>query len=402
MKFNVKLLFFLYRSKVNARKQAPIYGRITINKIQRHFSTGFFINLAHWDSKHHKVKNTSNLADSINNYLSAIEQKVIELALKYQVSSKQFSADDFMNELFNRRNQTLESLLTVFQKHNEELKNLVGKSYTQATLVKFEGIYRQVYDFIKSQYQKEDILLSNLKLKFLLDFQQFLFVEKILKQVSINKTIQRIRKIIKYAIAHEYLEKDPFLLFKSKKINLDVVFLSTEELRILEYYSLESQKLTQVKDCFVFCCYTGLGYREMSELNQSNIVVGIDGNDWIKMTRQKTSKPLLIPILPQAAQILEKYSSRDTKDKLLPIISNQRFNVYLKEIAAEIGILKKLTHHIARKTFASTVLLYNDVPIEIVSELLGHSDIKTTQQYYAKVANRKLSDHMGRVADKLK
>jgi site-specific recombinase XerD len=141
---------------------------------------------------------------------------------------------------------------------------------------------------------------------------------------------------------------------------------------------------------FVFCCHTGLAYQEMSSLRTHHISKAFDGNLWINMIRQKTNQPIAIPLLPQAEVILIKYKTNDS-DVVLPTISNQKFNSYLKEIAALVGIEKKLTHHIARKTFATTVLLLNGVPMEVVSELLGHSKITITQEHYAKVVKSKVS-----------
>ena len=139
---------------------------------------------------------------------------------------------------------------------------------------------------------------------------------------------------------------------------------------------------------FVFCCYTGLAYQEMSSLRRHHISKGFDGNLWINMIRQKTEQPIAVPLLPEAEAILEKYKQVDS-DVVLPSISNQKFNSYLKEIAALVGIEKKLTRHIARKTFATTVLLLNGVP-----ELLGHSKVTVTQEHYAKVVKSKVSDEI--------
>ncbi|MCB4234100.1 site-specific integrase [Kaistella anthropi] len=145
---------------------------------------------------------------------------------------------------------------------------------------------------------------------------------------------------------------------------------------------------------FIFCCYTGLAFLEMSTLERKHIIIGSDKKKWISITRQKTNKKYEIPLLKKAEYILQKYEGGE---KLLPRISNQRFNSYLKEIAEIVGIQKNLTHHIARKTFASTILLYNDVPMEIVSELLGHSEMSVTQNHYAKVVKAKLSESMSKV-----
>jgi integrase len=157
----------------------------------------------------------------------------------------------------------------------------------------------------------------------------------------------------------------------------------------------------QIKDLFIFCCYTGLGFTEMINLKTSDIVKGFDGELWLDIRRNKTQKSYRVPLLQQAKNILELYRN-ESREAVFPRLSNPKFNAYLKEIASIVGIEKNLTHHIARKTFATTVLLYNDVPMEIVSELLGHSKISTTQEHYAKVVQKKVSEAMLNLKVKLK
>ena len=208
-----------------------------------------------------------------------------------------------------------------------------------------------------------------------------------------------MRKVVKFAIGHDYLDKDPFLLYKAKSVKKEVVFLSVDELKNLEQQTFEIKRLEVIKDCFVFCCYTGLAFKEMSSLKKEHIVKGFDGRDWIKIKRQKTLKTLSIPLLPKAKKIIRKYASES--DNVLPVTSNARFNGYLKEIADVVGIKKRLTHHVARRTFASTVLLYNNVPMEVVSELLGHTKLATTQQSYGKIVQRKVGEEMNRVNSRI-
>jgi len=236
-----------------------------------------------------------------------------------------------------------------------------------------------------------------LKLQFISDFEFYLKTEKHIGQITINKIIQRFRRPVKIAVAEGSLDRDPFMLHKTKSVRIQVVFLSPEELQQFEEYEFSQPRLRFVKDLFVFCCYTGLPYNELMHLEQKHIIKGFDGNLWIQMRREKTSKELSIPLLPKAEAILNKY---DGEAFLFPRISNQRYNSYLKEIAVIIGIEKKLTTHIARKTFASTVLLYNDVPMEIVSELLGHSSMKITQDSYGKIVEKKISLEMERLKGK--
>lgn len=238
--------------------------------------------------------------------------------------------------------------------------------------------------------------MEDLTLQFLNEFEYYLKTEKQQSQSTINKTIQRLRKPIRNAVAEGYLKKDPFTLHKPKRVRKPIVFLSEEELSEIENYEFMQPRLMLIRDLFVFCCYTGLAYREMSELKREHIERGFDGNEWIRIRRQKTDKLISIPLLPKAKKILALYQSES--EFLLPRFSNQKINSYLKEIAGIVGINKAITHHMARRTFASTVLLYNDVPLEVVSELLGHSSIRITQESYGQVVQKKISQEMNRIA----
>jgi integrase len=205
--------------------------------------------------------------------------------------------------------------------------------------------------------------------------------------------------VIKLAVVLDYINKDPFILHKNSRPRKKIIYLNLEELRKLEAHRFASFRLQQVADMFIFCCYTGLAFAEMSSLKRDNIITGFDGEKWIKIVRQKTDKELNIPVLSKALEVLDKYKNDDC---ILPIISNQKFNSYLKEIANIVGIDKHLTHHIGRKTFATTILLYNDIPMEIVSELLGHSSLTITQNHYAKVVQTKVNEHIKKLDKKLK
>ncbi len=155
------------------------------------------------------------------------------------------------------------------------------------------------------------------------------------------------------------------------------------------------ERLEHVRDVFVFCCFTGLAYADAKKLTHDDFVVGIDGELWINTKRTKTKTKSNIPVLPTAMMILEKYENSPllVNGKVLPVLTNQKMNAYLKEIADLSGIKKKLTTHLARHTFATTVTLSNGVSIESVSKMLGHKSVRTTQ-HYAKILNRKVSEDM--------
>ncbi|WP_052308529.1 site-specific integrase [Solitalea canadensis] len=190
-------------------------------------------------------------------------------------------------------------------------------------------------------------------------------------------------------------------MYKKKKYLKEVVFLEKKELNLLEDHNFSQKRLEQIKDCFIFSCYIGLAYNEASILTKEHLIEREDGFLWIEMIRQKTTRPLIIPLLPKALEILYKYGFPEKERQSLPLISNQKFNSYLKEIAEIIGLNKHLTHHIARKTFTSTVLMDNDIPIEIASYLLGHSKTSATEIHYGKILRNKVAEHIRNLQSKL-
>ena len=256
--------------------------------------------------------------------------------------------------------------------------------------------------FLSKFYKTTDLYLRELDYHFIIKFEKYLrgYVpedhQKPMGNNTVMKHIERFRKLINLSHKLGWIERDPFINFKAKFIKNERGFLSLEELQEIENKQFSIHRLELVKDLFVFSCYTSLSYIDVIHLTADNICIGIDGELWIYYKREKTTKPIRIPLLPKAMQIVEKYKSNRksiSQGSIFPKISNQKLNSYLKEIADVCGIKKNLTFHIARHTFATTVTLSNGMPIETVSKLLGHSRISTTQ-IYAKVIERKVSDDM--------
>lgn len=398
-KDNFAILFVLRLNKLNKNGMCPINVRITYQGIRKENATGCFVDPKLWDSKKQLIVSKSSHAINTNSQLELIKQKVRNSYLSLLLEMEIFEVDDIYSKYLGKPLKESEFLVNYFQKFLDKIYKLIGKDIKVATWKKYNYACIQTSSFIKWKYKKNDISMDKLTLQFLLDFEYYLKTQKNQSQSTINKTIQRFRKLIKIAVAEAVLDKDPFLLFKPKKIRKEIIFLTTDELKSLVEVSLFQKRLQFVKDLFVFCCYSGLAFNEMASLEKKHLQVGFDGMNWIQMKREKTQRQISIPILPIAQDIIDKYTSN--KELLFPKISNQKFNSYLKEIAAISGIEKNLTHHIARKTFASTVLLYNDVPMEIVSELLGHSNMIITQESYGKVVQKKVSEEMCKLTKKL-
>ncbi len=386
--FKLAVLFFLQRNRINKMGNCPIRCRITFLKTRKEFSTGIFINPKNWNSGLQKASPPSEENTVLNNKLSLIHQQIDRAFLMLQILPNDFDVDDIYRKYKGEDTKEEITLLGAYDLHNEKTKKLIGIDFNQLSWSRYIESRRKVALFISKQYKKKDVRLKDLDLKFIQDLEYFFKTALQLKQATVYRSIQRVKKIIQFAISENYLQRDPFHLYKNRKHTPVIIYLTDEELKKMEGYTFSQQRLQQVKDLFIFCCYTGLGYSEMSTLTTKNIEIGFDGKEWIQMVRKKTNRKISIPLLPKANEILEKYNNE------LPRISNQKFNAYLKEIGVVVGIDKKMSHHLARRTFATTVLLFNDVPMEIVSALLGHATMSVTQDSYAKIVNKKIGSAM--------
>jgi len=276
------------------------------------------------------------------------------------------------------------------------MKSLVGIDYALGTLKRYETTLMHLVAFMKHRYNVSDLDIKQIDHLFITDLEFYLKTVKNIENNSTVKYISNFKKIVRIAHANGWLDKDPFLRYKGKIRDIEKHFLDTNELDLLMNKDFSIDRLAQVRDIFVFSCYTGLAYVDAAKLSKEHIIKGIDGEDWISIMRTKTKIKCRIPILPEAKRILEKYKndpSCQVSGKLLPILSNQKMNAYLKEIADLCGITKNLTFHIARHSFATTITLSNNVPLESVSKMMGHSNTIMTQKY-AKILDKKLSDDM--------
>lgn len=342
------ILFVLDKVNTNVKGIAPLRCKLTYLSKRKVFSLGLFINPDYWNNREQKAKPQNQENNFVNTQISLIKQKINQAFLFLQVQETIFDVEDIYLKYKGKDSKVSKTLLEVFDLHNERMQKLIGKEYTQSTYNKFKEARSHIKNFIKHEYNKNNFLLEDINLKFLKDFDYYLKINKNQKQITINKSIQRVKKIIKLAIAEGFITIDPFLLYKPKRVENKVLYLTTEELKKLENYTFSQTRLQQVADMFIFCCYTGLAYQEMSTLESKHIIQGFDGNKWIRMYRRNTQREISIPLLPISTNIIEKYNS-DITTYLLPKISNQKFNSYLKEIADIVGINKNLTHHIARK-----------------------------------------------------
>jgi len=401
MKHKMSILFYVKSSKASKNGLLPIYQRITINGARIELSTSRFVEKSKWNIAAGKIKGNSEEARLINSHLDILKNKVYETE-KWMVNNDQeINVLNFKNKLLGvEENQRM--LLIIFEDHNKRMKELIGKEFSINTHKKYETALNHTREFLKKQYNINEIAISKVDIAFINDFDFFLRNTKNCNNNSTIKYIRNFGKIIKQCYVNGWIEKDPFLSYKGKVREIERVYLSQEEIEIIINKELKIKRLELVRDMFLLSCFTGLAYIDVFNLSKANIVIGIDGEKWISTHRQKTESASKIPILPLTQIIIDKYENHPqclNEDKLLPILSNQKMNAYLKEIADICKINKELTFHIARHTFATTVTLTNGVPIESVSKMLGHKNLRTTQ-HYAKVLDRKVSEDMKILKDK--
>ena len=329
-----------------------------------------------------------------------------EISLKRNIPSNRVVSSDAIKSRYLGEDDNSKTLRDLIKYHNGNMSIVLKKG----TMKNYYTTEKYLYRFLAKNRKVNDVRLKQLNYAFVTDFEHFLRNYRdskkrlLLGNNGVMKHLERFKKMLNLAVKLEWMDKNPFNQFQLKYNKYDRQFLDEEELEQLESTEMGNERLERIRDCFVFSCYTGLSYVDVKELNSDNIVKGIDGNHWISTKREKTDKPVKVPLLPKAREILEKYMQcpeMENKESLLPISSNQKTNAYLKEIADSCDIDKNLTFHVARHTFATTVMLSNGVPIETVSKLLGHSKLSTTQ-IYARVVESKISEDIGNLLIRFK
>lgn len=398
MRHTFKISFFLRRSAIHKNKKAPIFGRITVDTKRAEFGTHLEINPSKWNVEFGLAIGLTNEALNVNEKIDCIKMTIHNNYFKMIEAGEVITAE-LLRNMYNQMGEHPKSLLELFQKHNDDQWKLVGKDRSRVTCVKYDLALRRVRDFVKHQYNKEDIPLSLLNLLFIKDYEIYLKVDCNLGTNGAGKMIQILKRVVTLARNIGIIRADPFFEHRTKWQKSDISFLSQTELARIQNKTILIPRLDAVRDIFVFCSYTGLSYIDAHNLSSHHIQEMKDGSVWLIQARQKTREVARVPLLKIPLFILEKYNDRDSL-KLLPTLSNQKMNSYLKELADICGIDKKFTFHTARHTFSTTICLDNGVPIETLSKTLGHTDVRNTQ-IYAKITNKKIGEDMKKLAERL-
>src|SRR5690554_4698366 len=395
------------KNRINKSGEIPIYLRITVNGKRAEISTNRFVDKNAWLPSAQRVKDKAKGAIQINGYLDMLRGKVLEaynklLAANDEITAKKIKSIVAGKPIQSKTNQ--KTILDAIDYHNTKMEEKLNiGQVAKKTHVRYVITRKKVKAFMKHQYKTNDMLLSDLRLRFATELEHYLLTQDNLHINTAHKYIKNIKTVLNMSVGLDWISSNPFKNFRCSYIAPKREVLTQEEVDRIRFKEISIKRLAEVRDVFIFCCYTGFAYADIYEFEYDAIIKGIDGGSWLKTNRKKTGVKESVPLLPVALEIIKKYREHPyclNKNKLLPVNSNQRYNGYLKEIADICGINKKVTSHIARHTFATTITLSNGVPIETVSSMLGHSSIRTTQ-IYAKVIESKVSEDMKNLKNKL-
>lgn len=390
------ILFFIRDSRIRKDGTTSIEVVLTVNGERCAFSTGKKVKSCNWDKNKQQVKGKDEEAQSLNNYLKAIKAKLYQKEAELLERGFIITADLLRDAYFDKVESIKErSLFEVFEEHNQEQEKLIGNGVSKATYWVSVYTIRLLREFVQQKYKREDLYLRELNLNFIQSFHSFLRIDKDMAQNSSTKHLKLLKKIINLSVANSYMAFNPFSTYKVEREPVDIDFLDEEELRKIINFDTPLPRLERAKDMFLFGCFTGLSYIDIKTLTPEHFEKDNAGRIWIKKRRVKTGVLSRIPLLPIAKLILDKYKGGE---KLLPIQDPADINKYLKDIAILCGINKRICFHTSRHTFASTVTLANNISLEVVSKMLGHTNTRMTA-HYAKLIDKCIGEQMDKLMD---
>lgn len=392
------LSFWLNQSR-QKDNQCKLVIRIIVDGQRAEIATTHYIAKTNWDNAKGRVRLKAKHAVLINGFIDHASNSIKNHFLQHAATGKLITASE-LKELYLGKKEKLvtKTMLDAFEYHRIKMSELIkAGQVAKTTLAKYNYCQGKVESFLQHRFKKKDIPLTELSLKFVTEFEHYLLVHEKMQTNSAHKYIVNLKRVMNVVVSLEWIPKNPFDNFRCSYTNPEREILTQTELDDMQNKLILMPRLAEVRDVFLFCCYTGFAYSDIYKFERDAITIGMDGDYWLSTIRQKTGTRESVPLLPLPMEMINRYKDHPLCvkfNKLLPVNSNQKYNAYLKEIAELCGIKKTLTSHMARHTFATTVTLSNGVPLETVSKMLGHTKLSTTQ-IYAKVLDTKVSHDMG-------
>ena len=401
--FNV--LFFLKKTKLLKNGEASVCMRITVDGTRVENNIRKSIDPSLWSQAKESARGKRRKSCDLNAYIENARIKLHQIFCELEEQNQPITAR-LLQEIFfgqDKEPEAVRTLIGTMQEHNDQCRALVGKDYALITVRRYESCKRYLAELIRQKYGKDDLPLAEVNGELVRAFEFYLKAEKECQQNTVIRYMKCLKKITNLALANEWIAKDPFIGIKFHEKEVIREFLTMDELLSIYHKEFSLERITVVRDVFIFAAFTGLAFIDVQQLSPEHIVKDNNENLWIRKPRQKTKNMCNIPLLDIPLEILRKYADYPAckkKGVLLPVPCNQKMNSYLKEIADLCLIKKNLTTHTARHSYATSVCLANGVSIENVAKMLGHSNIKMTQ-HYARVLDSSILKDMNNVRDVL-
>ena len=399
MRSTFKILFYLKRDKVKKDGSVPLFCRITVDGKEVRFGMKCDINPKYWDVKTSKAIGRTADAAKINTLIDNTKSALYNVYRELQERDNYVTAEKIRN-LFLGIEQKSQTLLGLFDSHNEERKLQIGINLTRNTYRRYCITRRYIVAFLLYQYNLTDIPVKELNRQFIADFDMYLTTQYDLARNYIVSLLSSLKHVMHVAVSKEWIVRNPFSEHKLQPEKVERGYLTQSEIEMLIDCQFQTKQLERARDIFIFCVFTGLAFADVKNMKAENIRTSIEGNKWIMGKRLKTNVEYNIPLMNIPRAILEKYKDNAKNGLMLPVFALSDYNKHLKKVAAQCGITKRMTSHLARHTFA-TLALTKGVSIESVSKMLGHTNIATTQ-IYARITNKKIGTEMNEFAGKVK
>ena len=395
------ILFFIKKKKLNKRGEAPIFMRITLDGERTETSIKRSIPDNLWDSGRNKAKTGYKYQKELNGHLDHIRNQLYLHQQDMERKGKIITAKSLINRYLGKDEEN-RTILHIYKEHNDRMQKMIGNGVAYGTYQRHETSKDHLERFIQQKYGRTDMYLKDITPEFIDKYIAYFKIDRKCGHNTTAKYIRNFGKILNWARKNEWMTSNPLANIKLTVEPVDKEFLSEEELYAIKQKEITIERIALVRDIFVFCCYTGLAYSDVKALKPENIV-SISGRLNIKIRRKKTNQEAFIPLLPPALTLIEKYRTHPAsliKGVLFPVLSNQKMNAYLKEVADISMVSKNLTMHTARHTFATTVTLAEGISMESVSKMLGHADMTITR-HYARILDKTVAAEMQLLEEKL-
>jgi site-specific recombinase XerD len=393
------VLFYINRQKVKKNGLCPLMGRISINAEIAQFSAGIDLDPALWDAKAYRMTGKSRHAAEVNHHIKQLTDRIKQYH-KEILDEQGYITAELVKNAVTGIGRKKENLLELFREHNEEYAKQAGITRSETSIRTYNAVYKQVERFLHVHYGMEDIPLRQLELSFIEKFDSYLRIDRGCTAYTVSSYTIILRKMIRRAISQGILRKNLFAAYIPEQPPRKRRHMTREELKKFMHVPIAAKHLCHTRDMFVFSTFTGISYADMCKLSDENIHKGRNGSLWISIERQKTGIRCDIPLLDIPRQIMEKYAPERKGGKLFNMVSISCVEVNLNKVAKLCGIEKRITYHQSRHNFGTLVTLSQGVPLETVSQMMGHKCFRTTQ-IYARLTRQKINEDMKKVSERI-